>query len=113
MLVCHVQVVFEGLDPDTRQYSLSSPTARRVGGRLEPRGLQTLSLRIILDCSLLEVFAGSGQVITTRVYRGTPPSPQDSGIDLLSIGGVTGVARLNAWELSTIWAAPQVLRLHG
>lgn len=108
-----MQVVFEGLDPETKSFSLSAPTARRIGGRLEPRGLQTLALRIIIDSSLLEVFAGSGQVITTRVYRGSPPSPQDSGIDLLSIGGVTDVARLNAWELSTIWEAPQVLLFQG
>ena len=109
--VCHIQVVFEGLDPETKTFSLSASTARCMGGRLEPRGLQTLSLRIILDASLLEVFAGSGQVITTRVNRGSPPSPQDSGIDLLSIGGITGVARLNAWELSSIWSSPQVLFL--
>jgi sucrose-6-phosphate hydrolase SacC (GH32 family) len=103
-----VQVVFEGQDLDSKTFSLSAPSARRIGGRLEPRGLQALALRIILDCSLLEVFAGSGQVITTRVYRGTPPTPEESGIDLLSIGGVTGVARLNAWEMSSIWDAPQV-----
>jgi hypothetical protein len=103
-----VQVVFEGLDPDTGTFSLSAPTARRIGGRVEPRGLQTLALRVILDCSLLEVFAGSGQVITTRVYRGTPPSKKDPGVDLLSIGGTSSVARLSAWELSSIWGSPQV-----
>jgi beta-fructofuranosidase len=102
-----LQVVFEGLDPETMSYSLSAPTVRRVGGKLDPESFRTLALRIILDHSLLEVFTGTGQVITTRVYRGAPPT-SDAGIDFLSFGGSAEVASLNAWEMSTIWQDPPV-----
>lgn len=103
-----VQVVFEGLDPVTKEFSLTAPTARRVGGRLEPRGIETLALRCMLDHSLLEVFCGTGQVITTRVYRGAPPKPGDVGIDFLSLGGATEVQQMKAWEVGCIWDSPQV-----
>jgi hypothetical protein len=102
-----VQVVFEGLDPETMAYSLSAPTVRRVGGKLDPESFQTLALRIILDHSLLEVFTGTGQVISTRVYRGAPPT-SDACIDFLSFGGSAEVAALNAWEMGTVWQHPQV-----
>lgn len=105
-----MQVVFEGMDPATKTFSLTAATARRVGGRLEPRGLDRLALRCILDHSLLEVFCGTGQVITTRVYRGAPPSPEDLGIDFLSLGGATEVQQMHAWEVGCIWDAPQVRR---
>lgn len=103
-----MQVVFEGVDPQTKAFSLTAPTARRVGGRLEPRGADRLALRLILDHSLLEVFCGTGQVITTRVYRGAPPTPRDLGIDFLSLGGATEVSQMQAWEVACIWDKPQV-----
>eukprot|EP00892_Ulva_mutabilis_P009472 jgi/Ulvmu1/6898/UM031_0104.1 len=102
-----LEVVFEGLDPQTKAFSLTAPTARRVGGRLEPRGLDTLALRCLLDHSLLEVFCGTGQVITTRVYRGEPPAAEDIGIDFLSLGGATELRQMKAWEVGCIWDSPQ------
>jgi sucrose-6-phosphate hydrolase SacC (GH32 family) len=96
--------VFEGLDPDTKAFSLSAPNVRRIGGKVDPAGFDTLALRIILDHSLLEVFTGSGQVVTTRVYRGQPATPEDTGIDFLSFGGSAELASMHAWELESIWS---------
>ena len=101
-------MVTEALDPETKALSLSAPNVRRTGGKLETRGADALALRIILDHSLLEVFTGSGQVITTRVYRGAQPQPSDLGVDFLSFGGQAQLASLHAWELDTIWPRPQV-----
>lgn len=101
--------MYEGLDPETMTYSLSGPAVRRVGGRLDPPNFATIALRIVLDHSLLEIFTGTGQVITTRVYRGEPPGA-DAGVDFISFGGALEVASLHAWELDTIWKAPQARR---
>lgn len=98
--------MFEGLDPETMTYSLSGPAVRRVGGRLDPPSFSTVALRVVLDHSLLEIFTGTGQVITTRVYRGEPPGA-DAGLDFISFGGAVEVSSLHAWELDTIWKSPQ------
>jgi Glycosyl hydrolases family 32 C terminal len=104
-----LQVVFEGFDPDTMAWSLSAPSVRRIGGRVDPAGYDALALRVLLDHSLLEVFTGSGQVITTRVYRGAPPAPaRDAGLDFLSFGGAAELVVMNAWEMATIWDPPLV-----
>jgi hypothetical protein len=34
-----------------------------------------LSLRVLLDGSALEVFTSTGETLTTRIYRGHPPTP--------------------------------------
>ncbi|PNH04923.1 hypothetical protein TSOC_008958, partial [Tetrabaena socialis] len=50
-----------------------------AGGELDaalmPPGAP-LRLRLFLDASCLEVFTGTGQALTTRVYRGHPPDHQ-------------------------------------
>ena len=43
------------------------------------------------------------QVITTRVYRGAPPSNNDCGLDFLSFGGSAELSVMNAWEMRSIW----------
>jgi hypothetical protein len=59
--------VFEGFETEAKVWSLSAPSVRRIGGRVDPWGLDTLALRILLDHSLLEVFTGSGQVRRPQV----------------------------------------------
>lgn len=103
-----LEVVFEALDPETLQFSLSAPNARRIGGKIEHRSGEKLHLRVLLDHSLLEIFTGNGQTLTTRVYRNCPLGT-DPGIDFLSIGGMAKV-NLAAWEMSTIWQEPQVAK---
>ena len=60
-----LEVVFEALDPATMAFSLTAPTARHIGGQLDLRPGEPLSLRLLLDYSVLEVFTGSGQALAT------------------------------------------------
>eukprot|EP00878_Enallax_costatus_P011352 GHUV01011855.1.p1 GENE.GHUV01011855.1~~GHUV01011855.1.p1 ORF type:complete len:508 (+),score=138.82 GHUV01011855.1:481-2004(+) len=47
---------------------------RILGGQLHCRPDDPVKLRILMDYSLLEVFTGDGQVLSTRVYRGLWPA---------------------------------------
>eukprot|EP00192_Tetraselmis_astigmatica_P024784 CAMPEP_0117660726 /NCGR_PEP_ID=MMETSP0804-20121206/7120_1 /TAXON_ID=1074897 /ORGANISM="Tetraselmis astigmatica, Strain CCMP880" /LENGTH=696 /DNA_ID=CAMNT_0005467471 /DNA_START=398 /DNA_END=2488 /DNA_ORIENTATION=+ len=86
----------EGLDP-------RFPSRRRAGGALSHPPGQPLELRILLDNSTLEVFASSGEVLTTRVYRGAvPPGCWDAGLSLIALGGVC-VVTADVWEMDSIW----------
>ena len=60
---------------------------------------ETLTLRVFLDRSVLEVFANGRQCITQRIY----PSRSDStGIALFSRGGSANVELLEAWPMAPI-----------
>lgn len=60
-------------------------------------------MRLLLDHSCVEVYLSTGEVLSTRVYRGTPPPNADAGIDLIAYGGTARVERLEAWEMGSIW----------
>ena len=118
-----LEVVFEAMDPNTHKFSLAAPDVRRVGGPLmrPPAPGEPLRLRLLLDGSLLEIFTGSGEALSTRVYRGVPPAQDgisgtaadamasgidpitSSGVDLISVGGSTVVKHLEAHEMASIW----------
>ncbi|EFJ50995.1 hypothetical protein VOLCADRAFT_88180 [Volvox carteri f. nagariensis] len=89
-----------------------------AGGDLDLPPGSPLRLRVFLDASCLEVFTGSGQVLTTRVYRGhaphvkqpdhhrQPPDQQqhaDPGIEVWSVGGSCSLDDLHAYEMDTAW----------
>jgi len=60
-----------------------------------------LSIRVLFDRSVLEVFANDGEtVITDRVY---PTSPLDR-IEWIGEGSPAG-ARATMWELASVWGA--------
>lgn len=43
---------------------------RRVGGPTElAAGTDTCHLRVLMDHSCIEVFTGTGEVLSTRIYR--------------------------------------------
>ncbi|KAF5840337.1 hypothetical protein DUNSADRAFT_17033 [Dunaliella salina] len=44
----------------------------RAGGTLDMREGDPLELRVFIDGSAVEIFTGTGQVLSTRVYRGAP-----------------------------------------
>lgn len=59
-----------------------------------------------------QVFTEHGEVLSTRVYRGTEPDPDSAdfgaspcGVDVVSVGGTTAVLSLEAHEVETIWVA--------
>ncbi len=59
-----------------------------------------VSLRILVDRSVIEVFAGDGRVaITDRVF----PDPASTGLSLYSKGGKAKIVDLKAWKLRSAW----------
>lgn len=59
-----------------------------------------LRLRLFLDRSSVELFAGEGRIaMTNRIY----PKLQDTGISFFARGGDAGIECLDVWELSPIW----------
>ena len=59
-----------------------------------------VSLRILVDRSVVEVFAGGGRVaITDRVF----PKPSSTGMSLFAEGGDAHVASLEAWNIRSAW----------
>jgi hypothetical protein len=88
------------------------PTAaaaqRRIGGPVDlgPPGAP-VTLRVLLDHSCCEAFLlSSGAVLSTRLYRGSPPPGADAGVDLVAYGGAAVVERVDAWEMGTADVAP-------
>ncbi|KAF6258531.1 hypothetical protein COO60DRAFT_1107801 [Scenedesmus sp. NREL 46B-D3] len=102
-----LEVVFEALDPATMSFSLTAPMARRIGGPLQQKPGQPLALRLLLDASCLEIFTGSGEVLSTRIYRGSPPHGHaDAGIEFVALDGDARLDRVAAYEMSSCIAAP-------
>jgi len=61
---------------------------------------ETLKLRIFLDRSVVEVFANSRVVMSSRIY----PARADSlGLELFSTSGTMRVKSLDIWEMTPIW----------
>lgn len=83
------------------QHASSEP--RRVGGPLLMQPDDVLHLRIIVDHSCLEVYAGTGEVLSTRIYRGRSPDPNDPGIEFLSFGGSAILENVSAYEITSAW----------
>lgn len=99
-----LEVVFEALDPVTMIYSLTAPGARRIGQQLrQPLGQPVITLRVVVDYSVLEVFTSTGEVLSTRAYRGVPPDAEDAGIEFVAIDGDAVLARVEAFEMRSIW----------
>lgn len=78
---------------------------RRVGGPLSMSQLENLHLRVIVDHSCVEVYTGSGEVLSTRVYRGIgyAQNPCDPGIDFIAFNGTAVLERVSAWEMGSAW----------
>ena len=100
---------------------------RRVGGEVRLLGglvvddghlsAQTLSLRLLVDGSLLEVFTDGGEALATRVYRNSSssttaaePCSSSSGSTKLQVGAFGGAAQLRScsiWEMESCWVEDQ------
>ncbi|KAF8056752.1 BFRUCT3 [Scenedesmus sp. PABB004] len=101
-----LEVVFEALDPCSLAFSLTAPAARRIGGAIAQRPGQPLALRLLLDGSCLEVFTGTGEVLSTRVYRGSPaPGHAGPGVEFVALDGDALLERAAAYEMASIWPA--------
>lgn len=76
---------------------------RRVGGPIDLKAGEGLTLRLFVDHSCVEVYSSTGEVLSTRVYRGAAPRAAEAGIQLVSYGGPALVHSVRAWEMGTIW----------
>ncbi len=65
---------------------------------LDPDG--RIRLRIFVDRSVVEVFAGDSQCVGVRVYPGRRDS---TGVALKSIGGSAIVERFDAWSMASVY----------
>jgi len=60
----------------------------------------TIKLRVLVDCSSVEVFGNQGEtVLTNLVY----PKPDSDGVELFASGGTARVVSCVAWPLRSIW----------
>ena len=77
---------------------------RRVGGPLLMRPSDKLHLRIFVDHSCIEVFTGTGEVLSTRIYRGRAPEVAgdvDAGIEFVAFGGAAVLEKVSAYEVAS------------
>jgi levanase len=57
-------------------------------------------LRVLVDWSSVEVFAGAGEtVITDQIF----PPPGSDGVSLYAEGGTARLVSLDAWPLRSAW----------
>jgi beta-fructofuranosidase len=62
----------------------------------------TLSLRVFVDGSILELFANERRCLTSRVY----PTRRDAdGVSLSAVGGEVELQSARAWELEATFPA--------
>jgi len=96
-----IDVARSSLD-DVRYYSFcmkggANPRVTSQEAPFELKKGEPLRLRVLLDRSILEVFANGRQCITQRIY----PSREDSlGVALFSEGGSAVVESLEAWKMA-------------
>lgn len=101
----NLEVVFEAVDPETMEFCINSSSSHRVGGIIDFQPGTPLCLRILIDHSVLEVFTGSGEVLSTRVYRGEPPCTPDEGVEFVSFGGTANLVEVEAYEMDSIFSS--------
>jgi beta-fructofuranosidase len=64
------------------------------------RGDEALRLRVLVDRSVVEVFANDKQYLAMRVY----PAREDSvGVSLRAQGQDARLTRLDAWQINSVW----------
>lgn len=82
---------------DTQRSSSRSMGLRtREAGPFALAENEPLRLRILLDKSVVEVFANDRQAVLRRIY---PADPRSVGVKLFSEGGATRVHSLSAWDM--------------
>lgn len=63
--------------------------------------LNTLTLRIFVDRSVIELFADERTCLTSRVY---PTRPNSTGLSLFARHGSVTLRRVSIWPMNSIWA---------
>ena len=60
---------------------------------------EALELRVLIDRSVIEVFANGRQSLTQRVY---PTRSDSTGGRLFAVGGVARASVLEAWDMEPV-----------
>lgn len=66
-----------------------------------------MQMRVLIDRSCVEIYLSSGEVLSTRVYRGQQPVDSDAGIDFVAFGGTARV------EVTAHFTLPHLLLITG
>lgn len=82
---------------DTTQSSLGEGPKSVEGGPFELKPGESLTLRVFVDKSVVEVFANDRQAVMRRIY---PTRADSHGAVLFSRGGVTEVKSIEAWDMA-------------
>lgn len=81
---------------DTTKSSLSEGPKTEEAGPLELGPEETLTMRVFIDKSVVEVFANGRQAVMRRIY---PSRPDSVRVALFTRGGTGHVEKLDAWEM--------------
>lgn len=93
----------DNLDKETMTFD-STKTVKSIGGPIQlPGDGNSLTLRILIDHSLVEVFTEMGQTLTTRVYKASPPPPADERLFFFSLGGSSKATDVTSHPMGSIW----------
>ena len=100
-----------GIDPKAGQLFVDRIRSGDVRFHKDFSGRQTaplpiengrVRLRVFVDWSSVEVFAGGGRtVITDQVF----PAPESQGVELYAKGGSARLVSLEAWPMASAWTA--------
>ncbi len=90
------------LQIDVSEASLCSEVHSRTpeNGPFELADGEKFHLRVFVDRSIVEVFAGERQSLTLRAY---PERPESQGVSLFARGGKARLESLRAWRMRSIW----------
>ena len=83
-------------DPATAQRMVGTEPKNVEAGPFELQAGESLVLRVYVDKSVVEAFAGDRQAVMRHIY----PSRSDSlGVSVFSEGGATTVKKVQAWQM--------------
>ncbi|BDA48086.1 Fructan 6-exohydrolase [Coccomyxa sp. Obi] len=87
--------------------------SKRVGGPIQIHE-HAVQLRVMVDHSAVEIFTGSGETLTTRVYRGDMAAGDDPGMFFIAKDGAASVTDIAAYTMGSIWeqASDQPAKTH-
>jgi fructan beta-fructosidase len=98
-----------GVEPSARRFFIDRRRSGDVsfdpafsGRHYAPLPIENgrVRLRIFVDWSSVEVFAGDGRsVITDQIF----PAPESRGVALYATGGAARLVSLEAWPLASVW----------
>jgi sucrose-6-phosphate hydrolase SacC (GH32 family) len=82
---------------DTQKSSLSEGTKKVEAGPFALQPGELLTLRVFVDRSVVEAFAGDRQAALRRIY---PLRPDSLGVSVFATGGAAKVRQIKAWQLA-------------